>query len=665
VIRNDLIHILRDVSEEILNAKDVYKLAKAAHQIVERFVPVPYSGIYLWIPSENRIRLLYAIGFTDEENETNERTAMERHPGQVFKSREILYVKDMHTEKLPEFVKDNNRKKVVRSRLWMPICTENRSLGSFGFASEKPNFFTQEHQDVLEYICRLVANQYVKMIQAEAEAEFARKLNEAYTKVNEAFKVQSQFTAKMNHELRTPLNSILGLLRILEQSQLTGDQQSYLTMIREQSQVLLSLVNDVLDISKIQDNEFRVVAFDLDLKVLIDDVARVMRLNAQAKGIELDVFYASDIPTFIKSDELRLRQILNNILSNAVKFTEKGKVSLFVKKLSGVDGIEQIQFEISDTGIGIAQEKVDHVFDRFYQVSDEVEIKYGGSGLGLTIVKEIVDRMNGEITVSSIEGKGTTFTVKIPLHEASGMSAENKEIEDAYNLDGKRILIVDDNAINVHYLSHILKEKNALVESAEDGEKAIQLLTNDSDFDLILMDIRMPKMDGILCTKEIREKLKLEIPIIVQSGNTIERDIELCYTAGATDFISKPIDEKELFRKATKLSLHNPDRNTTKYSTVIELNETLQQLFVVSIEEFTFSINESLTSKDASKIQFELHKIKSSLHQLGYESLSKTAGILENKLQSGITLDKIQLQLNTFLKEISEIHTFLKKEGKL
>ncbi len=654
MIPDDLIHILKDVSDQILNAKDPEGLAKAAHQIVERFVPVPYSGIYLWIPSENKIKLLYSVGFTKEEDEINERTAMERHPGHVFKTREILYVTDMYAEEIPEYVRDVDRKKEVRSRLWMPICTDTKSLGSFGFASDKVDFFTQVHRDVLDYICRLVANQYVKMLQTEAEAEYAKKLSEAYTKVNEAFRVQNQFTAKMNHELRTPLNSILGLLRILENTQLQQDQKENITLIREQSQVLLSLVNDVLDISKIQEKEFKVVSFDMNLDSLIKDIVRVNTFNAKNKGIDFIYRTASDLPVFIQSDELRIRQILNNLLSNALKFTSKGNVTLSVEKKQKFDQ-SYLNFVVSDTGMGIPEEKIPHVFDRFYQVSDDIEISYGGSGLGLTIVKEIVDRMNGFIEVQSEIGKGTKFSVSIPMKipdEVVSLKILEKEHID---LEGRKILIVDDNAINCHFLQHIIKEKGGQSEIATDGENAIELLKNDSDYDLILMDIRMPHMDGIECTKSVRNELKLSIPIIVQSGNTIERDIEQCYSAGANDFVSKPIDETDLFRKIVKNSIIKVPRSKSMNVPAIELNRELKKLFQHALTDFLIKVSSALKDDTLETIQFELHKFKSSLKQLGYDQLSDKSAYLENAIASDQFGETQIIALQALLDDLKEL----------
>lgn len=659
MIPNDFIHILRDVSDEILNAQDVYGLSKAAHRIVERFVPVPYSGIYLWIPNENKLKLLYANGFTDEENEINERTAMERHPGHVFKTKEILYVTDMHSEQIPEYVKDNKRNQEIRSRLWMPICTESKSLGSFGFASEKTDFFTQVHRDVLDYICRLVANQYVKMLQNEAETEYAHKLNEAYTKVNEAFKVQSQFTAKMNHELRTPLNSILGMLRILENTRLDREQIEHISLIRAQSQVLLNLVNDVLDMSKIQDKEFRIVEFDMNLGMMLKDIVRVNEFNATNKGIDFLFQIDKSLPDFIQSDELRLRQILNNLLGNAIKFTSTGNVSLSVRKSLKHD-LTFIDFTVSDTGIGIPEENLPHVFDKFYQASEKIEISYGGSGLGLTIVKEIVDRMHGFIEVNSTFGKGTSFKVSVPLKLTDGIDTVKSETEQTINLDGRKILIVDDNAINCHFLQHIITNKGGQTEIVNDGQEAIERLTKNPDFDVILMDIRMPVMDGIECTKSIRNVLKISTPIIVQSGNTIERDIEQCYTVGANDFVSKPIDESDLFRKIIKYSAANQFKKPMVQSQTTALNENLIELFQVAISDFIRIIEDSIETRQFDRIQFELHKFKSSLKQLGYDDLSEQAIRLEKEITKD-TDEKSLQKLKSFILEIKELKNVLSK----
>ena len=453
----------------------------------------------------------------------------------------------MGSQPVPYYVKSGKRAFEVKSRLWMPIATAERSLGAFGFSSPEVNYFKEEHKNVLELVCRLAGNLYSNIVFADSEKEYIHNMKLSMKKIQDASNAQQNFIAKMSHEMRTPLNGIIGMSKLLDETNLFGIQKKYVDIINNQASILLNLINDILDISKVESENFELVKFPFNIKETLHSIAGSHALQAEQKKLEFRFVFDPEIHEIVIGDSLRFSQIFNNLLSNAIKFTSSGNIELSVKLIGSDNETQNIRFCVSDTGIGFDSSKEEDVFKKFVQADDSIARKHGGTGLGLFITKELVEKMGGKISAYSEPGVGSIFTVELNLIKGQAQHVISKENYKSL-LKGKKVLFAEDNAVNSLYLKTLLEKNNILVKSAENGEEAVSYCRNER-FDVILMDIQMPIMDGISASKIIREELKLSTPIIAQSANTVQKDIDACSAVGVNDYLAKPFTEEQLLNK--------------------------------------------------------------------------------------------------------------------
>lgn len=379
--------------------------------------------------------------------------------------------------------------------------------------------------------------------------ELARELNEAYASAEAGNRAKSQFMATMGHEVRTPLNAILGTAELLELSDLPERTRGAVQTIRRSGQSLLEVLNEILDFAKMEHGRIDVCLAPTDIRALAGSGVEMMRDRAAENGSVL----ISDIPDTWGSDNIltdatRVRQVLLNLLSNAIKFTSHGAVVL--KMTEGTAGGRPVvRFAVSDTGIGIDEEGQSKLFKPFSQVDSTISRKYGGTGLGLTICKEIVDALGGSVGVVSSKGEGSTFWFEIPAPpEAPTATATKADVlQDATTGPGRQILLVEDNIVNQQVAAGFLRHLGQYVTIACDGLEALDVMAR-QDFDLVLMDMQMPKMDGIEATRRIRMMPgnKGSVPIIAMTANASDDDRRLCLEAGMTGFQSKPISLSQL-----------------------------------------------------------------------------------------------------------------------
>ncbi len=578
VSKRNILSVLHTLTESISSAADAQFLCDALFKVVDDFVEVHYSAIYLWDFQEGRFKLFNTKGFSEEERISSEKTAFERHPGWVFKHRKSLHIPDMSAEDVPDYVQSSKRTFHVQSRLWVPITTKNRSLGAFGFASTEANFFTEEHIKVLELLCRLAGNIYASIVFAEAEKKYTESMKLSLVKIEEANNAQQNFIAKMSHEMRTPLNGIIGVSKMLDESdQLSDTQREYVNVISMQSSILLDLINDVLDISKIQTEGFSLVEFPFHLKNVTEKLVTAVKIQARQKNIGFEWTYDPQIEDYIIGDELRYSQIITNLLNNALKFTKEGHLRIDLALEKKELALQTIAIRVKDTGIGIPQDKLSEIFERFKQADNSISRSYGGSGLGLFITREIIAKMNGTIEVRSELRKGTEFTVRLPL--LLDKERKKKELDNgAVSIKGLRILLAEDNPVNVFYIKSVLTKRGALVDVVNDGKAAVESCRN-TTYDLILMDLQMPIMDGLTASSIIRRELMVKTPIIAQSANTVENQIQECYELGINDYLAKPFKAEQLINKIAshidKGSLQEP-----VYSQPNTHNESIYQRVV-------------------------------------------------------------------------------------
>ncbi len=382
-------------------------------------------------------------------------------------------------------------------------------------------------------------------------------------KAEQSEKFKQQFLANMSHEIRTPMNSVIGLTNLLMKSKMDQQQAKYLNVIKKSSENLLVIINDILDLSKIEAGKMDFEKTPFILEDCMDTVYHTMAFKSEEKNLLLEKLIDPSVPEVVIGDPVRLNQILINLTGNAIKFTEKGKVTIHAKELSRQDNVSIIEFSITDSGIGIPESQLNKIFESFSQASSDTTRKFGGTGLGLTISKQLVELQAGSIYVYSQVGKGTTFAFKIPYMIGSIADlthAEfNSEDTKGEDLNGLRILLVEDNAFNqmvaVDTLNDLISDLK--IDIAENGIIALDKLKS-TDYDLVLMDIQMPEMDGFDACLHIRNDFpppKNQIPIMAMTANVTQEEVEKCYKSGMTAHISKPFDPQELLNKLGQLVL--------------------------------------------------------------------------------------------------------------
>ena len=385
------------------------------------------------------------------------------------------------------------------------------------------------------------------------------KLDKAKKRADEANLAKSRFLANMSHEIRTPINGMVGFLQLLQAYPMSEEQKELIDGAKLSSNMLLHVVNDILDFSKIEAGKLQLEQIPFNLKEMVEESMSIFRPNAMEKKIELITEIQKELPLYVVGDPLRIRQILYNLLSNAIKFTQKGKVELRLNGLVDEDEQVLLTFEVEDTGIGIAEDSLDLLFESFSQSDVSTTRKYGGTGLGLTISRELVTMMGGDIHVKSHYGIGTIFTFNIRLQLSKAMMEQDKRegIEDTIAADDHtsslikqpRILVVEDNKINQKLIVKMLASKNLMCDLVCHGKEAVEAIIQKT-YDIIFMDCQMPVMDGYEATKRIRqiEDGQRRTKIIAMTANTLESDQKKCMDVGMDDYISKPIDYHTLLR---------------------------------------------------------------------------------------------------------------------
>ncbi|WP_250208005.1 ATP-binding protein [Curvibacter sp. CHRR-16] len=389
----------------------------------------------------------------------------------------------------------------------------------------------------------------------QALEALTEELRQARWRAETANKGKSQFLANMSHELRTPFNGMLGMLSLLENTQVSATQADYIQTAKASAQHLLTVLNDILDISALESGKMQIRPEAVQLPNLLRDVERLMRPHASGKNIQFVASWPDDLPTWIQCDPTRLKQILFNLLSNAIKFTEQGSVKLTVTCEPANQTLHHFTFTVEDTGIGMNHEAVEKLFQRFYQADGGMARKFGGTGLGLEISRSLARMMGGDIAVHSVEGQGSTFRLDLDLHmveapaQAKGNPLQGQLT--APNKDPKcsplRVLVAEDHPVNRKFVGILLEKLGCETTFCENGELAVQAV-QDSDFDIILMDVHMPVMDGLAATRAIRamEAPKNGIPIVVLTADVMNEAQDQALAAGVNDFVGKPVQISQL-----------------------------------------------------------------------------------------------------------------------
>ncbi|MCV2887507.1 hybrid sensor histidine kinase/response regulator [Ruegeria aquimaris] len=374
-------------------------------------------------------------------------------------------------------------------------------------------------------------------------------------------RAKADFLATMSHEIRTPMNGVVGMAELLSGTPLTKEQNEYVDTIKSSAAALLTIINDVLELSRLDAHKVELHPVDFDLLACVSDTVRLIRPQANSKGLRLSLETLTEVPELVHADDGRLRQILINLLGNAVKFTENGAVYLRLSVEQAASGHVAI-IEVEDTGIGIPADKIEHVFERFSQAEANTTRTYGGTGLGLSISRELVGLMGGSLTVDSTLGSGSCFSLRLPLAPPMqiGGTDQQMKIEDEVleRLDGRTVLVADDNRVNRLLIAKFLADLPVRLEFACDGQQVVEM-TEALNPDIVFMDMSMPQLSGIEATRLIRKSWSTGLPIVALTANAYDSDRRACLDAGMNDFLSKPVGRSELISCLLKHLAHRTD----------------------------------------------------------------------------------------------------------
>lgn len=400
-----------------------------------------------------------------------------------------------------------------------------------------------------------------ELIEAKVFAELATEIAEETQKRAEfakhtaenAVKSKQQFLSNMSHEIRTPMNAIIGFTKVVLKTELTTKQREYLTAIKTSGDALIVLINDILDLAKVDANKMIFEEIPFKMASSINAMLHLFESKIQEKNLKLIVEYDKKIPVVLVGDSVRLHQIILNLVSNAVKFTSTGKITVKVKMVTEDTEKVGIKFSISDTGIGVSKDKIKNIFDNFQQATSDTSRLYGGTGLGLSIVKQLVEKQGGKIEVDSELDVGSLFSFQLVFRKTKEQETNrhlSKEQEE--EIVGIKVLVVEDMELNQLLMKTLMDDFKFECDIVSNGKLAVQCLSEKS-YDIILMDLQMPEMNGFEATKHIRNILKRTVPIMALTADITTVDLEKCKAVGMNDYIAKPIDEKLLYAKIIDL----------------------------------------------------------------------------------------------------------------
>jgi len=471
------------------------------------------------------------------------------------------------------------------------------------------------------------------------------ELAEAREKEQKLTVVKDQFLANMSHEIRTPMNAVLGFTHLLKGQPLNNKSREYVGAIEGAGQNLLEIINDILDISKIESGMMRIEPSSFSLQGVMHAVYNLFHPKAEEKHLALHLSIDDNVPDILYGDVTRLTQILVNLTSNAIKFTHEGSVSIHVSKVWAEDNGVRLLFTIKDTGIGIDAAKQQSIFDRFNQAEASTTRKYGGTGLGLTIVKQLIELQNGFISVESKPGEGATFKAELPytLGELLPEAVENNYSDQpALTIQPDvRILVAEDNRLNQNLLRHLLTSWQLAFKIVNNGLEALQALEK-NNFDLLLLDIQMPGMDGYTTVRKLRTDMHSNIPVIAMTAHALAGERDKCLQMGMNEYISKPIKADELYRLIQVFTGKLPGPDTSSSTTMNnhesaqhllnmqylhdlsqgnqQFEQTMLEQFIAQLPEDLRRLKEAIAENNIADVRSTAHNLKTTISFIGLES---------------------------------------------
>ncbi len=522
---------------------------------------------------------------------------------------------------------------------------------------------------------------------------YNKELKESKIQTEKLAQAKEEFLATMSHEIRTPMNAILGFSEQLEKTRLDTRQQLYTATMKDSIEHLLVVVNDILDFSKIESGKFSFEKTGFMPVEIINGVTESFRKIAQEKNLSLRFEADESLPDILVGDPHRLKQILYNLIGNAVKFTEEGEVSIKAHSTLRSENFTELKVEVADTGIGIPAEKIKHIFENFYQSDSSTTRKYGGTGLGLGITKKLVELQKGTLQVKSKPGDGSVFTFTIPYSIGTEINLENHPTlpaDPSGLFDNISALIVDDEDYNRLLLETILNRWGIKVQACENGKEALEAIEK-NNFQIVLMDVRMPEMNGLEATKIIRQKkdtAKSQVPVLALTAGSSEEDIRQCKAAGMNDFLTKPFREIELFEKICSLlrieynllhqknttGSHSEASNTEKIFDLTELKRLgdgdenfvndMLKVFIENTHDGMKKMKEAIENNDWDKAGMQAHRLAAPHRHLGMKAIVKILKTIERDSQITEKQETIPELYATLKNEVTPALELLQKEIK-
>jgi len=571
------------------------------------------------------------------------------------------------------------------SALIMPIFIEEQFWGFVCFDDyQKERVFSKDEETILHSVSLMIASAFLRNRMIRIISENTVQLESALEAAEQSNRSKSIFLAQMSHEIRTPMNAILGIAEIqLRKSNLSGDAENGLLMIYEAGSLLLNIINDILDLSKIDAGKLEMVPEKYSIPSLVNDIVQLNRMRYDSKPIDFKLMIDKKVPVELIGDEFRIKQILNNLLSNAYKYTDSGEIEMSVTAEAGNNNeTVMLTFKISDTGQGMNESQIDRLFDEYSRFNVEKNRNIAGTGLGMNITKRLIYMMDGKISVESEVDKGTVFTVRLPqkgcgsdlcgseiVEKLRTFSFNNRLFSKMTKISPKqmpngKVLVVDDVYTNLFVAQGMMLPYGLMIETASSGFEAIEKIKSESSYDIVFMDHMMPKMDGIKATKIIRD-MGYTRPIVALTANAVVGQAEMFLENGFDAFIAKPIDSCELDKLLTKYI-----KNKTPLKDLEAVNNTIvsikmEKMFLLDAEnavnvlsELSANLN-NLNNEELESYIVIVHGMKSALANIGEKELSDIAFKLEQAGEAG-NFNLITAETPSFIDALLKIITKFK-----